>query len=176
MSSEEVDAKDSHEVASQAGAATNASPRLGAPVQVANPADDFAARMRCTWQGILVLIVVVLLVWLGTGYFGYSKFGTAGVITAGVAGLLCFAAASAALIVAALTANTPNALSGILLGIFLRTAAPLLLTILLMQAFKPLADTGLMGMVLVNYLVVLAAETLLAVRIVQANSSTVVQQ
>jgi hypothetical protein len=93
-----------------------------------------------------------------------------------VAGLLCFAAASAALIVAALTANTPNALTGILLGIVLRTAAPLLLSILLTQAFSPLADAGLLGMVLVNYLVVLTAETLLAVRLVNAHSSTVVQQ
>lgn len=163
MSSEEVDLADSHNVGSE-------------PVTQSAPADGLALRMRGTRQGVLVLLAVALIVWLGVGYFGYSKYELPGVITAGVAGLLCFTAASAALIVTALTANSPNALSGILLGIVLRTAVPLLLTILLMQAFKPLADTGLMGMVLINYLAVLAAETLLAVRIVQANSSTVVQQ
>ena len=176
MSSEEVSSSDSQNPASQtdAGKSTPTSASGGAGSVPAS--HEFAARMRGAWQGAFVLFVVVCVVLLGTGYFGYSKFGMPGVITAGVAGLVCFAAATAALIVTALTANTPNALSGILLGIVLRTAVPLLLTILLMQAFKPLADTGLMGMVLINYLAVLAAETLLAVRIVQANSSTVVQQ
>ncbi len=152
MSSEQVD-----DVVSQAG-------------------DDFSGRLRqCAWS-VGVLLVVVLLVGLAVGFYGFSRHGNQGIVAAVVAGLLCFAAASAALIVAALTANTPNALTGILLGIVLRTAAPLLLSILLMQAFSPLADAGLLGMVLVNYLVVLTAETLLAVRLVNAHSSTVVQQ
>ena len=87
-----------------------------------------------------------------------------------LAGAICFGSASAALVVTAMTAGSPNALAGSFLGIFLRTALPFFVSILLVQASKPLADAGLFGMVLISYLVVLAVETVLAVRIVQAHS------
>ena len=138
--------------------------------------DESVLPIRQCGFAVLALFAVVAFVFLFTGYFGYSQHGIDGLVTAMAAGLLCFAAASAALVVTALSTNTPNALSGVLLGIVLRTAVPFLMSILLMQAFKPLADAGLLGMVLINYLVVLAAETVLAVRIVQAHSSTVVRQ
>jgi|GEM_PF-6582032 len=133
--------------------------------------EGYSLRFRQCFVPVLILLLVVALVSLCVGFYGYSKHGTVGVGAAAIAGVVCFLSASAALTATALTTNTPNALSGVLLGIILRTVIPFFVSILLMQAFKPLADAGLLGMVLVNYLVVLAAETLLAVRIVQANSS-----
>lgn len=137
---------------------------------------DYAHRFRQCLVPVLIMLLVVVLVGVATAWYGHSHYGINGVLSAFVAGLVCFLAASAALIATVLTTNTPNALSGVLAGIILRTALPFLVSILLMQAFKPLADAGLFGMVLVNYLVVLAAETLLAVRIVQANSPRVHRQ
>ena len=137
--------------------------------------EDSARRIRSCVMAIAVLLLVVALVSSVVGYFGFQRHGSAGLMAACVAGFLCFAASSAALVVTAMSSGTVNALSGTLLGIILRTAVPFLVSILLMQASRPLADAGLLGMVLINYLVVLVVETVLAVRIVQAHLSTVVQ-
>lgn len=99
-----------------------------------------------------------------------------GLAAAALAGLVCLVSACAALLVTSWSTSTPNAATGILLGIFLRTVIPFFVSILLVQGFKPLADAGLFGMVLINYFVVLAVETVLVVRIVQAQSSTLVRQ
>lgn len=119
-------------------------------------------------MGWLLLFVAVTTSLLG--YFGFQEHGGDGLNAALLAGAICFGSASAALVVTAMTAGSPNALAGSFLGIFLRTALPFFVSILLVQASKPLADAGLFGMVLISYLVVLAVETVLAVRIVQAHS------
>ena len=77
------------------------------------------------------------------------------------------------LLVTGLTAGTRNAVNGTFLGIFLRTGVPFLLSILLTQASSPLAEAGLFGMVLLNFLVMLTAETLVVVRLVQIHTATV---
>ena len=122
------------------------------------------------------LLLVSLLVFAAVACFSFPRHGNVGVLASAVASFLCFVSAATALFVTGMTAGTPNALSASLLGILLRTMVPFFVCILLNQAFSPLADAGLFGMVLVNYFVVLAVETALAVRIVQAHSSTVVQQ
>jgi hypothetical protein len=101
------------------------------------------------------------------GCFGFERHGWWGLAAAAVAGLVCFVSATASFLVTALTAGTPNALSGTLFGIFLRTMIPFLVTILLVQSVAPLAEAGLFGMVVITYLVVLAVETTLVVRVVR---------
>ena len=119
----------------------------------------------------MLWLLLLLLPVVGTvGYFAFQQHGIAGLNAAFVAAFLCYATAAAALVITAMTAGTPNALSGSFLGIFLRTAIPFFVSILLVQASKPLADAGLFGMVLLNYLFVLTVETVLAVRIVQRHS------
>lgn len=87
-----------------------------------------------------------------------------------LAGLVCFVPASLALLVTGMAAGTPNSLNGTLFGVLLRTCLPFLLVILLTNASRPLVEVGLFGMVLTNYLVVLAVETVLAVRLVQTHT------
>ncbi len=75
-----------------------------------------------------------------------------------------------------MTAGTINALTGTLVSMVVRTAVPFFVTILLVQTVKPLADTGLFAMVLINYLAVLAVESVLAVRMIQTLAPPAVQQ
>lgn len=137
---------------------------------------DSGRRLKACCIGMSWLLLVAVLVFAAVACFSFARHGNIGVLAAAVASLLCFVSAAAALFVTGMMTGTPNALTGSLLGILLRTMVPFFISILLVQAFRPLADAGLFGMVLVNYFVVLAVETVLAVRIVQAHSSTVVQQ
>lgn len=138
--------------------------------------EDSADRLRSCLIAVALLLLFVAPTAAIVGAVAFSNHGTNGLVAACVAGLLCFVTSSAALVATSMTAGTLNGLSGAFLGIILRTAVPFFVSILLMQASKPLADAGLLGMVLINYLVALAVETVLAVRIVQAHSSPVVKQ
>ena len=120
---------------------------------------------------MLWLLLAVTVVFLCVSCFSYPRHGWSGVLAAGVSGLVCWLASSAALFVTTYTAGAPHALHGTLFSIILRTAVPFLVSLILIQMSKPLADAGLFGMVLVNYLVVLAVETVLAVRVIQAGQS-----
>ena len=92
---------------------------------------DYAHRFRQCLVPVLIMLLVVVLVGVATAWYGHSHYGINGVLSAFVAGLVCFLAASAALIATVVTTNTPNALSGVLAGIILRTALPFLVSILL---------------------------------------------
>lgn len=125
---------------------------------------------------MLWLLLAVTVVFVFVSSIAFRWHGPSGVLAAGASGLICWFAASAALYVTARTAGSPNAVGGTLLSIILRTVVPILVCLALMRISRPLADAGLFGMVLVNYLVVLAVETVLAVRVVQSGqtASTVV--
>ena len=129
-----------------------------------------AGRLNSCLRAVGWLFLAVALCVCGTGSYGYSTQGQDGLFAAIVAGLLCFVSAAAALLVTGMTAGSSSALAGSFVGIALRTAVPLLGAILLVQASTQLAEAGLFGKVLVSYLVVLAVETVLAVRLVQAHS------
>ena len=123
------------------------------------------------WMMLAQMVVTVLMC-----AYGYSSHGGTGVVAALLAGATCFAPALAALFVVAITAGTPSSMGGTMLSIGIRTAAPLFALIFLPQLSRPLAEAGLLGMVLLNYLVVLAVESLLAVRIVQTFGTVAVRQ
>lgn len=125
---------------------------------------------------MLWLLLVSVFTFACISAYAHPRHGAMGLAAAALAGLVCLVSACAALLVTSWSTSTPNAATGILLGIFLRTVIPFFVSILLVQGFKPLADAGLFGMVLINYFVVLAVETVLVVRIVQAQSSTLVRQ
>jgi len=125
---------------------------------------------------VLWILAAQFTIFVAIGSYAYSVYGNYGVAAAAIAALVCFIPASMALYAVAMTAGTPNALSGTLVSMVVRTAIPFFVTILLVQAFKPLADTGLFGMVLVNYLAVLAVESVLAVRMIQTLAPPAVQQ
>ena len=88
-------------------------------------------------------------------------------MAAGLSVGLCVSMGIVSLIVVGLTNGTPNALPGLFLGIFLRTIVPMLLSLLVVNFSPPLANAGLMGMVLIAFLLVLLFETYFSVRIVK---------
>ena len=138
--------------------------------------DDTANRLRSGTQNVLWVLAAQFAVSVAIGAYGYSAYGTQGIATTAIAALICFIPASLALYAVAMTAGTPNALSGTLVSMVVRSAVPIFVTILLVQTVKPLADTGLFAMVLVNYLAVLAVESVLAVRMIKTLAPPAVQQ
>jgi len=88
-----------------------------------------------------------------------------------VAGVICGVPALAALVVTvSFAGGGPQALTGVLGGIALRTGAPFAGLVFLPQLLPWLKDAGMPGMVLGMYLPVLCVETLLAVRLVKQRS------
>jgi FtsH-binding integral membrane protein len=130
---------------------------------------------HCTTSVLWLMLAQLFVTGLMCAY-GYSSHGSACITAATLAAVVCFVPAVAALVVVAMTAGTPNSLSGTLLSVGVRSAAPLFAVIFLPQLSEPLADAGVLGMVLVNYLVVLAVESLLAVRMVQTLGTVAVRQ
>ena len=125
---------------------------------------DTGRRIASAVKSTTWILGCQLFVFAALALYVSRTHGSSGVLVALAAGLICFLPAVTALFCVAMTAGTPNALSGTLLSMVLRTALPFFVTILLVQASPWLADTGLFAMVLINYLVVLAVESAVAVR------------
>lgn len=115
----------------------------------------------CVCLAALVVVVFPLVAWVSWG-----RSGQDGVLAAGVAAGVCLVASMAALWVTHAFAGTPQAIAGALGSILLRTAVPLGVTFVLVSASPVLAKAGLFGLTVVFYLLTLAGETLLAVRLV----------
>ena len=137
--------------------------------------NDIGRRLASATHSVVRVLAAQVGLLALVGWFAFSRHGTGGIMTAGVAAMICFLPAAAALYLIALTTGTPNALSGTLASMILRTALPFFVTIFMVQAFKPLADMGLFGMVLINYLVVIAVESALAVRLIQTLAPSAVR-
>ena len=142
----------------------------------ANQQSDYGQRLAVAARAVVWVVVVQLFVLGGTIWFASGRHGGVGVIAAVTAALICLVPSILALMSVALTAGTENSLSGVLFSMLLRTVLPFFVTILLVQVNRPLADAGLFGMVLINYLVVLAVESALAVRMIQMHAPTAVGQ
>ena len=142
---------------------------------VSNSREDWAPRLKSCSKGLFCLVLVAALLFAAISIVAFSKYGNMGLVAAGVATLVCLVPVCSALLVTGLAVGTPQALNGILLGVFVRTAVPFLLSILLTQAIRPLADAGLFAMVVINFLVLLPVETAVLVRLVQTYTSTIYQ-
>ncbi|MEX1097866.1 MAG: hypothetical protein WED34_17610 [Planctomycetales bacterium] len=116
------------------------------------------------------LVALVAVAWLLAAVPAYRQAGRAGLLAAGIAAGVCLLSSMAALLVTNRFAGTPSAISGALGSILLRTIVPLGVTLFLVDASPVLAEAGLFGLTVVFYLLTLAGETLLAVRIVNAAS------
>lgn len=124
---------------------------------------------------MLWLLMVGAVLFTALAAFAFPRHGVVGLAAAATSVLVCLIPSCGALCLTGLVVGTANAVNGIFLGIFLRTAVPFLLSVLLTQAISPLADAGLFGMVLLNFLVMLTVETVLVVRIVHIHASTVLR-
>jgi hypothetical protein len=102
---------------------------------------------------------------------GHNKFGQAGIVTASIAGTVCWLSALAALLVVAMTTATPSALAGVFGAMALRSGIPFVSAAVLATLVPSLKSSGLIGMFLVFFLVSLTVETVLSVVIVSGPSA-----
>ena len=83
--------------------------------------------------------------------------------------IVCWLSATIALVITAITADGPNAVSGLFLAIGARTGIPLVLGFVASN-IGPFSGTDIFGLVLVHYLVGLFVETFVSVKMVSQNS------
>ena len=121
-----------------------------------------------TWAA---LTAVLLAAWPAFAWFGHHNHGAAGLQASVVAGVVCWIGASAALFLVALLQG-PLAVHGTIAGIFFRMWLPLGTGVLLDNMNRPLAEAGVFGMILLYYLVALAVEMPLSLRLVRPTRVT----
>ena len=116
----------------------------------------------------LLLASVLLVAFPLIAYVGNVQYGHAGFVAAIVAAAVCLVAGCIAIGVTSLFQSMGNGLNGLLLSILIRTGIPLIAGVTLSAQGGPLAEGGVFGMIVLNYLLMLTIETISAVRIVQA--------
>jgi hypothetical protein len=102
---------------------------------------------------------------------GHERYGSNGIVSALLAAAICWIASLSALLLVAITAATPNALTGTFGAMGLRTGVPLASAFVLAVSSPTLAKAGIVGMLLCFFLVSLMVETVLSVVIVSAPSA-----
>lgn len=102
---------------------------------------------------------------------GYWRSGIEGIQSAAVAGLVNGLSAFGALALLSRCRGTPWVVHGILGGMLVRMTLPMVVGVALMRTGGPLAKAGVFGMIVVYYLVGLAVETWLAVRLIPVRAA-----
>lgn len=113
------------------------------------------------WLTAALLAVFPLFAWVGQ-----QRHGAWGLITAAVAGGICWLAGAVALTCVRLTRDTAP-LAGLLGSIFFRMGLPLVAGVVLQSTHAQLAAAGIFGNILLYYLITLVVETTLSVRLIQ---------
>lgn|GEM_PF-3326611 len=111
----------------------------------------------------LLLAVAVAPAAAGAGYWAFARHGLLGVTAVCIAAITCWLAATAALLLAGLLRNTPHSVSGILGGTLVRISLPLIVAAGCKIVAPALFQTGLLGYLLLFFLLTLVVETLLLV-------------
>lgn len=107
-----------------------------------------------------------------TAGVGYAHSGWAGILAAFLAAAVCWAGAVLSLALAGIFRATSLAVHGVLLGIPVRMGLPLAACMVLARRGSPLIDAGILVMILLNYFVMLVADTWLLVRCPSEPSGT----
>ena len=102
------------------------------------------------------------------GWWSQSTHGADGVRAAVVAATICWLGASLALISTAMSRGPQAAVWTLLFGMLFRMGLPLAAGFMLYQAGGPLASAGVFGKVLIFYLIALAVETPLSLRVLRS--------
>ena len=159
------------------GGATSSEPGIPSdPVSLAAPAVDSSRSRQVVSvarivRSLLLFTLVVLVVFPAFAYVGWRRSGADGVAAAGVAASLCWASAGASLVLLGASLRKSQLLVGVLGGMLLRMAPPLVACFVFVSNSDVLGDGGSLakasagGMTLIYYLVALSVETLLSVRL-----------
>jgi len=117
------------------------------------------------WVAVAWLTAALLAVYPLFGWWGYHRHGALGLVAAGFAASVCWVAGASALACVRLTTDT-NPVAGVLGSMVFRMGLPLASGLVLQQTHEPLASVNIFGTVLLYYLITLAVETILSVRMV----------
>jgi hypothetical protein len=116
----------------------------------------------------LVRLTLAMLATLGaTAWFAGSRHGTPGVVAASVAAGTCWLGATLAFVLLDRSRRSGAVINGVLMGMLVRLGVPLVVGVVLDGQRGELSDAGVFGLIVVSYLVALAVETTLSVRILQ---------
>lgn len=105
------------------------------------------------------------------GAVASQRFGVRAYEASGVAALLNWVAGSLALAIILATRNTQQRINGALGAMVSRMVLPLAAVMYFTGSHHPLASCGIVGFIVVHYLVGLTIETLMTVRLVSTGSS-----
>ena len=135
-----------------------------------SPARQVAQRSKPSLTlASLLLGAFACLAGLAAGCFAYSRQGAIALQAVAVADITCWLSATAALLLAGSLRNTPHAISGILGGTLVRMTAPLAASAGCKLLAPELFQAGLLGWMVVFFLLTLAIETLLLVGVVSSS-------
>ena len=138
-----------------------------------HPSDSASKRTQGVGFHFLVLTVALWGVFPVFAWFGHQRHEADGFWAAVVSAAVCWAGASAALLLIGISRGTSAAVHSTLLATLFRMAPPLLVGITLQQAGGQLARAGVFGMILCYYFWTLLVETLLSVRLLSESRHTV---
>ena len=111
----------------------------------------------------LLLSAFALLAGLAAGYFVYARQGAIALQAVAIADVCCWLSATAALLLAGSLRNTPHAVSGVLGGTLVRMLPPLAVAGICRAVAPAISQAGLFGYMVLFFLLMLVAETLLLV-------------
>jgi len=115
-----------------------------------------------------VLTLAVIMALPLVGHYLYLRSGINGVIATAVAAFVCWSGAVAALVLTKRFHGSENAVTGLFLAMFCRTAFPLIAALVLSNTSRSLAEGRVFGAILAFYLLTLAVETALSVGVLNS--------
>ena len=118
----------------------------------------------------LLALAVIAFYPLAATYL-HARHGTAGLLAAAVAAVVCLAASMSAMVLTAKIKGTQAALYSLLFGMALRTGVPLVVGTVLQQRGGMLAEAGVFGAIVAYYLLTLVLETWLVLPLVKRQNA-----
>ena len=115
----------------------------------------------------VILTVVVVAALPVCGFWMFHRAGTAGIVASLVGAVVCWLFATIALVVTHRFRGANNAVTGLLVAMLARTGGPLVCALLLTNNSRSLAEGGIFQAILLFYLLTLAVETYLSVRLLK---------
>lgn len=121
--------------------------------------------METAWACV-VLTLAMLLVFPAFALYGHSNSGPTGILAAGIAAGVCWLSMVSALLFVGWLTSYGLAVHATLIGMALRMGPPMLFGLVLTRQGGELAAAGVLGMIVVYYLIGLVIETLLSLYLV----------
>ena len=124
------------------------------------------------WKAFLIITLVLGGVFPLIAWIGYKQYQQAGFNAVLIAALLCWVGSIIGIIPAILVRNSEQPKQGVnavLVGMLIRMSIPFGGGLFLHQSVEKLADAKILMFTLIYYLIALIVDTILALKIVQAN-------